>query len=89
MPSKVIDSLHTLCYRARNIGILLLELAVSAENGPAMRFYKRHDFIVIGRISNALRDHAGSRGNIHAAGRAKRPTITLPPATPLSDDPPA
>ncbi|MBO9136738.1 GNAT family N-acetyltransferase (plasmid) [Rhizobium sp. B230/85] len=39
---------------ARSLGILQLELAVNAENSPALRFYQRHEFIEIGRIPCGL-----------------------------------
>lgn len=35
---------------ARSIGVLQLELAVSAENPAALCFYRRHGFAEIGRI---------------------------------------
>jgi RimJ/RimL family protein N-acetyltransferase len=35
---------------ARDIGIIQLELAVSAENPAAIRFYEREGFIEVGRI---------------------------------------
>ncbi|PRD40633.1 GNAT family N-acetyltransferase [Phyllobacterium phragmitis] len=35
---------------ARSIGVLQLELAVSAENPAALCFYRRHGFVEIGRI---------------------------------------
>ena len=51
-----------LCYQVCGIwkavafGIQQLELAVSAEATPALRFYERHGFEAAGRIANALRD---------------------------------
>lgn len=41
---------------ARNAGILLLELMVSAENEAAQRFYRRHEFVEIGRIPGGILD---------------------------------
>ncbi len=42
--------LGTVADYARNIGILQLELAVSAENPAAIRFYLREGFSEVGRI---------------------------------------
>ncbi|MEM9629830.1 MAG: GNAT family N-acetyltransferase [Pseudomonadota bacterium] len=43
---------------ARDLGILQLELAVSAENPAAIRFYKRQGFSEVGRIPGGFR-HEG------------------------------
>jgi RimJ/RimL family protein N-acetyltransferase len=42
---------------ARSAGILLLELMVSAENDAALRFYRRHGFVEIGRIPSGILDN--------------------------------
>jgi RimJ/RimL family protein N-acetyltransferase len=39
---------------ARDIGIVQLELAVSAENAAANRFYRREGFIEVGRIPGGM-----------------------------------
>ncbi|SCM79318.1 GCN5-related N-acetyltransferase [uncultured Pleomorphomonas sp.] len=44
------DLLNVAAGQARDSGIRLLELAVSAENPAAIRFYEREGFIEIGRI---------------------------------------
>lgn len=44
------DLLKAAADHARDIGIRLLELAVSAENPAAIRFYERQGFIEVGRI---------------------------------------
>ncbi|WP_026791980.1 GNAT family N-acetyltransferase [Pleomorphomonas oryzae] len=44
------DLLKATADHAREIGIRLLELAVTAENPAAIRFYQREGFIEVGRI---------------------------------------
>ncbi|PIO96923.1 GNAT family N-acetyltransferase [Pleomorphomonas carboxyditropha] len=44
------DLLNMAAGQARDSGIRLLELAVSAENPAAIRFYEREGFIEVGRI---------------------------------------
>ena len=44
------DLLNVAADYARDIGIRQLELAVSAENAVAMRFYRREGFVEVGRI---------------------------------------
>ncbi|PKR89185.1 GNAT family N-acetyltransferase [Pleomorphomonas diazotrophica] len=39
---------------ARAMGIVQLELAVTADNRPAVRFYERMGFVPIGRVPGAL-----------------------------------
>jgi GNAT superfamily N-acetyltransferase len=50
--------LHVSADCARDLGILQLELAVSAENPAAIRFYKRQGFSEVGRIPGGFR-HEG------------------------------
>ncbi|MBZ7927610.1 GNAT family N-acetyltransferase (plasmid) [Ensifer adhaerens] len=49
--AKLLDGVteHALAH-----GVLQLELAVNAENSPAIRFYERHGFIAVGRIPNGF-----------------------------------
>jgi ribosomal protein S18 acetylase RimI-like enzyme len=47
--------LGTVADYARDIGILQLELAVSAENPAAIRFYLREGFSEVGRIPGGFR----------------------------------
>jgi GNAT superfamily N-acetyltransferase len=42
--------LNHVAEHARDIGVLQLELAVSAENQAAIRFYEREGFVEVGRI---------------------------------------
>ena len=42
--------LKAVCDHARSIGLLQLELAVSADNHAAIRFYERVGFALVGRI---------------------------------------
>lgn len=46
--------LDTLVTHARESGVRLLELAVSAENPAALRFYEREGFATIGRIEAGI-----------------------------------
>lgn len=46
--------LATVTDYARDIGIVQLELAVSAENPAATRFYQREGFIEVGRIPGGM-----------------------------------
>ncbi|TIP01698.1 MAG: GNAT family N-acetyltransferase [Mesorhizobium sp.] len=46
--------LNTIADFARGIGILQLELSVSAENEAAIRFYLREGFLEVGRIPGGL-----------------------------------
>jgi len=50
---KLLDAVSI---HAQRLGILQLELAVSAANRAAIRFYARHGFTVAGKISEGLRD---------------------------------
>lgn len=50
---KLLDAVSI---HANSLGILQLELAVSAANGAAIRFYARHGFTLAGRIAGGLRD---------------------------------
>ncbi|MBM3095017.1 GNAT family N-acetyltransferase [Ensifer sp. T173] len=54
------DLLDAVIDFARGEGVLQLELAVNAENPAALRFYRRHGFIEVGRIPCGLLD--GDRG---------------------------
>ncbi|WP_051441006.1 GNAT family N-acetyltransferase [Ensifer sp. WSM1721] len=49
--------LHEVAEHARDCGVLQLELAVSAENSAAIRFYERHGFVEVGRIPNGFLGH--------------------------------
>jgi len=42
--------LHALTAHARALGVRQLELAASAENPAAVRFYRRAGFVEIGRV---------------------------------------
>ncbi|MGM4985937.1 MULTISPECIES: GNAT family N-acetyltransferase [Rhizobium] len=50
------DLLDAVIDFARGEGVLQLELAVNAENPAALRFYRRHGFIEVGRIPCGLLD---------------------------------
>ncbi|TWA19481.1 acetyltransferase (GNAT) family protein [Sinorhizobium medicae] len=46
--------LNTVADHAREIGIRQMELAVSADNPAAIRFYNREGFAEVGRIPGGL-----------------------------------
>lgn len=50
------DLLNVVLDDARRQGLLQMELAVSAENAAALRFYQRHRFIEVGRIPGGVLD---------------------------------
>lgn len=50
------DLLAVVSDYAKNLGILQLELAVNAENAVAVRFYRRHGFVKVGRIPGGVLD---------------------------------
>ncbi|TWA46573.1 GNAT family N-acetyltransferase [Sinorhizobium medicae] len=49
--------LHDVTEHARDRGVLQVELAVSADNSAAIRFYQRHGFVEVGRIPNGFLGH--------------------------------
>ena len=51
------DLLQELTECARDHAVLQLELAVNAENSAAIRFYRRHGFVEVGRIPNGFLGH--------------------------------
>lgn len=48
------DLIDAIVDEARAMGIVQLELAVTAENQAAVRFYERKGFVEIGRVPGAL-----------------------------------
>ncbi|MGO4568710.1 N-acetyltransferase family protein [Rhizobium sp. 2YAF20] len=50
------DLMRAIVEFSRGEGVLQLELAVSAENSAALRFYQRNEFIEVGRIPGGLVD---------------------------------
>lgn len=59
--------LDAVCDHAKSIGIAQLELAVSANATPSLRFYQSRGFKVFGRISHGLRDDLGAVDEIMMA----------------------
>lgn len=45
-------------------GVIQLELAVSAENIAAIRFFERHRFVEVGRIPNGFLGHDGKHDEL-------------------------
>lgn len=66
------DLLDVIIDFARDEGILQLELAVSAENSAALRFYQRHGFIEVGRIPGGLVDDDGEIDDVIMVRRLSR-----------------
>ena len=48
------DLIDAIIEEARAMGIIQLELAVTAENQAAVRFYERKGFVAFGRVPGAL-----------------------------------
>ncbi|MQB45976.1 GNAT family N-acetyltransferase [Rhizobium sp. ICMP 5592] len=51
------DLLNAVSNSARRLGVLQMELAVNAENSAALRFYRRHEFVEVGRIPGGVLDN--------------------------------
>ncbi|WP_436102915.1 N-acetyltransferase family protein [Pararhizobium sp. LjRoot238] len=58
------DLLGAVANHARELGMLQLELGVSAENSAAIRFYQRYGFEPVGRIPRGFRDNGMSSDEV-------------------------
>lgn len=58
------DLLGTVANHARELGILQLELGVTAENSAAIRFYQRYGFERVGRIPRGFCDDGMSSDEV-------------------------
>ncbi|RDL48073.1 putative phosphinothricin acetyltransferase YwnH [Ensifer sp. M14] len=54
-------------------GVIQLELAVSAENSAAIRFYERHGFVEVGCIPDGFLGHDGMRDELIMVRRLAPP----------------
>ena len=54
-------------------GVIQLELAVSAENSAAIRFYERHGFVEVGCIPDGFLGHDGKRDELIMVRRLAPP----------------